>query len=283
MKIVSKYNSQLTVVNSKPLEIIVNEDNNFDTMELYTDRKRFVQIFDNLISNAVKFTNEGHIKISYQIFTENIVFSISDTGIGISDQEKEQIFNSFSHGANMYVSLHKGLGLGLNITKSLVELLGGKLMFTSDEGKGSTFSLTFPTTDLKNYVLNGNKIKDYRTKINGKLILITEDNNEHFKHIESILYPQNTLIRTQTGQEAVKLLEQGCMPPDIILMEINKPGMDGLSAARIIRKMRPDIHIIAILALGLELQDSDQTYFDGVLTKPISAQFFNKTLQDILV
>jgi len=73
------------------------------------------------------------------------------------------------------------------------------------------------------------------------------------------------------------------MPPDIILMEINKPGMDGLSAARIIRKMRPDIHIIAILALGLELQDSDQTYFDGVLTKPISAQFFNKTLQDILV
>jgi CheY-like chemotaxis protein len=164
----------------------------------------------------------------------------------------------------------------------LSELLGGKLTFTSDEGKGSTFSLTFPTTDLKNYVLSGNQFKDNKANINGKLILITEDNNEHFQLIESILAPQNTLIRTQAGFEAVKLLEQGFMSPDIILMEIQMPGMEGVAAARAIRELKPDVHMIAILALGIELPDSDRTYFNEVLTKPISAQLFTRTLHELL-
>lgn len=156
LKIVSKYNVQLTISRTKLVEIIVDEDNNFETMILFTDRKRIIQIFDKLLSNAVKFTNEGQIIISYHIFPENITFHISDTGVGIPDVEKELIFKSFSHGDKMFVSLHKGVGLGLNIAKLLVELLGGNLTYISEEGKGTTFSISFPITDLKNYTIDGN-------------------------------------------------------------------------------------------------------------------------------
>ncbi len=162
LKIVSKYNVQLTISGTKPVEIIIDEDNNFETMVLLTDRKRLTQIFDKLLSNAVKFTNEGQIVVSNQLYDNNITFIIADTGVGIPDEEKELVFRSFSHGENMYVSLHKGVGLGLNIAKLLVELMGGKLAFTSEEGKGTTFSFTFPVANLKNYSVNGDEVTHYK-------------------------------------------------------------------------------------------------------------------------
>lgn len=282
LKIVSRYNAQLTVAGTKPVEIIVDEDNNFEIMELFTDRKRITQIFDKLISNAVKFTNEGQIKISYNIYPENITFYISDTGVGIPDQEKEQIFNSFSHGDKMYVSLHKGLGLGLNIAKLLVELLGGKLTFTSDEGKGTTFSFTFPTTDLKNYTLNGTQVISYKHTVRGKNILIAEDNNENFKYFEALLAPLNNIIRAQTGLEAVTLIEKGSTPPDIILMDILMPDMDGVSASKLIRKIRPSVPIVAITAIGSALSGSESSVFDSILTKPVSAQLLIGNIHEVL-
>ena len=282
LKIVSKYNTQLTVTGTKPIEIIVDEDNNFETMVLFTDRKRINQIFDKLISNAVKFTNEGHIKISYDIYPECITFHISDTGVGISEEGKEQIFNSFSHGDNMFVSLHKGVGLGLNIAKMLVELLGGKFTYTSDQGSGSTFSFTFPTTDLKNYKLDGNQIASYKQIVSGKNIMIAEDNDENFKYFEALLSPQNNILRAQTGLEAVTLIEQGKSVPDIILMDILMPDMDGVSATKLIRKMQPTIPIVAITAIGLALTGPESTLFDAILNKPVTAQTLFQKIHEML-
>jgi len=282
LKIVSKYNTQITITGSKQVEIIVDEDSNFETLVLYTDRKRITQVFDKLISNAVKFTNVGHIKISYDIYPENITFYITDTGVGIPDREKDMIFNSFSHGSHVFLSLHKGVGLGLNIAKMLVEMLGGHLTFCSDEGKGTTFVFTFPCTDLKNYALEGISVDAFNQTVTGKTILIAEDNDENFLYLEAILTPDNQIVRAITGVEAVQLVEEGNFQPDIILMDILMPDMDGIAASRIIREVLQTTPIVALAAMGMSLSDTEKRLFDDVLSKPVSAKALVEKILEVL-
>ena len=282
LKIVSKFNTQLTISGTDTVEIIVDEDNNFDSIVMFTDRKRITQIFHELLSNAVKFTNEGHIKICYEIYPENITFYISDTGVGIPDMDNELIFKSFSHGQNMFVTLHKGVGLGLNIATLLVEMMGGKLTYTSKEGKGSTFSFTFPSIDLKNYTLNGNSVIKYNLHLYEKNILIAEDNDESFKYLETILSPANNVTRAKTGIEAVTMTENAEARLDVILMDILMPEMDGIHASQIIRKLNLSIPIIAITAMDLSHSNEEYTIFDAVLAKPITAQLLMDNIHEAL-
>ncbi len=282
LKIVSKYNVQLTISGAKPVEIIVDEDNNFETLVLITDRRRITQIFDKLLSNAVKFTNEGRITISYEITCENITFYISDTGIGIPNQEYEQIFNSFSHGYNLYVTLHKGVGLGLNIVKLLIEVMGGTLSFKSEEGKGSVFSVTFPSVDIKNYTINGNHVVKNKPLIKGRQILIAEDNDESFRHMESILSPYNEIVRAKTGSEAVTMTENGINIPDVIIMDIIMPEMDGVTASQLIRKQKPFIPIIGMSSSNQIISGNENFIFNAVITKPILSQQLTDTINELL-
>jgi PAS domain S-box-containing protein len=278
LKTVSKFNSQLTVDN-KPVEISVVGDENFETMILFADRKRLSQIFDQLLSNAVKYTIEGHIQISYKIDFENLVFYISDTGVGIPDTERELIFESFSHGENLYVSLHKGVGLGLNIAKMLIELFGGKLSFVSEVGNGSTFYFNIPTTDVKNYKINGSEIDNYPKYISRKHIMIAEDNDENFDYLVAILGSDNTIVRAHTGLEAVNLVQNNTHLPDIILMDVLMPKMDGILASKMIRKMHPDLPIIAVSAICNEIEPADQLHFNFILTKPIKVPLLIETIR----
>jgi PAS domain S-box-containing protein len=280
LKLVSKYNTQLTVTEIKPVEIVVDADNNFDTMILFTDRKRITQIFDKLISNAIKFTVEGQVTISYNIFPEYIEFHISDTGVGIPDAEKESIFDSFSHGGKMFVGLHKGVGLGLNMVKLLVELLGGKLSYASVEEKGTTFTFSFPTIDLKNYTLHGNRVIDYSMSLSGKNILVAEDNDENFLYIEALLSSKNNIIRAKTGLEAVNVAKDRHTHIDIILMDVLMPELDGITAAKMIRKILPKVPILAVTAVGSTLTDPENGVFDAILLKPIKGpDLVQKTLE----
>lgn len=269
LKMVSKFNSQLTVFDNKPVNIIVEDDENFETLTLFTDRKRFSQVFDQLLSNAVKYTIEGYIRISYKLDFENLTFYITDTGVGIPENERELIFESFSHGENLYVSLHKGVGLGLNIARMLVEMFGGKLSFVSEEGKGSTFYFNIPTIDVKNYKIAGNEVEDYQQHISRKHIMIAEDNDENFEYLAAILGDSNTIVRAHTGIEAVNLVQNCIRPHDIILMDILMPEMDGIAAAKMIRKISPNVPIIAVSAISGEIDHTDRTSFDFIITKPI--------------
>jgi PAS domain S-box-containing protein len=282
LKLVSKYNSQVTIDN-KPVEITVVGDENLESMILYADRKRLSQIFDQLLSNAVKYTIEGQIQISYTVDFENLFFYISDTGVGIPDTDRESIFESFSHGGNLYVSLHKGVGLGLNIAKMLIEMFGGKLSFISDVGKGSTFYFNIPTIDVKNYKINGNEIDNYQQHVAQKYILIAEDNDDNFEYMVAILGSDNTIVRAHTGIEAVNLVQNSSRLPDIILMDILMPNMDGISATKMIRKTHPDLPIIAVSAISNEIEPSNKSLFNDILSKPIKVPLLIKTIRDFTV
>jgi CheY-like chemotaxis protein len=182
----------------------------------------------------------------------------------------------------MFVSLHKGVGLGLNIAKMLVELMGGRLSFSSEEGKGSTFSITFPTTDLKNYKLDGTPILKYKQQISGKTILIAEDNDENFMYLEELLTPSNNIIRAKTGLEAADLSGNRDFSIDVILMDVFMPEMDGIAAAKIIRKNNLAMPIIAVTALGLSISNAEFTLFDKVVSKPVDRQELINTIQEAL-
>ncbi|NJK96884.1 MAG: response regulator [Bacteroidetes bacterium] len=268
---VEKHNNKGLEGKAKKVEIILQKEENFDTVTLHTDKLRLNQIFDKLISNALKYTPEGHILVHYTINYEFITFSITDTGVGIPEHERELIFDAFSHGDNHYFSLHKGVGLGLNIAKLLVEIMGGTLSFDSVKDKGSTFSFSFSSTELNHYKLNGNEV-DTKSEVLNKTILIAEDNDEIFNYYFAILGSENFIIRAKTGLEAVKIIESEEQTPDIILMDILMPELDGISATRLIQKLKPSIPVIALTAVNSEFTKMDKNLFSLWLSKPVRVQ-----------
>lgn len=267
--IIADFYNQIRTSDKPQVKIVLESPPEFKEMVIFTDVKRLRQIFEKILGNALKYTMEGSIRISYDVDYEYLTFHITDSGVGISQEEKQRIWESFTHGENLEVSLHKGVGLGLNIARQLVKILGGSLTFASSVGKGSTFSFSLPTVDLKNYTLNGEEVMMYQNMIRGKKILIAEDNDENFKYLENIFSPSNSLIRAKTGSEAVRIIESLTVHPDVILMDILMPEMDGVSASRLIRRIRPSIPIIAITAVETNIGKNELYIFDAIIGKPI--------------
>jgi PAS domain S-box-containing protein len=281
LKLVSKYNSKVAT-NNKTIEIQIEDDGNLQSLVLFTDQKRLMQIFDHLISNAVKYTQQGTINISYKIDPNYITFRISDSGVGIPDNEKNNIFESFVHGNHLFIGSHHGVGLGLNVVKILVEKMGGTLSFKSKEGVGSEFTFTIPTIDAKGYQLEG-QLVDVFPSLNKKItILIAEDNDESFNYMQILLANRQTVIRAKTGIEATSLIETSEKLPDVILMDILMPEMNGSIAGRIIREKYPQIPIIGIHSSDEKFSPSEQICFDAILQKPISPTGLIEQLKRLL-
>ena len=137
-----------SLVKNKPVQIIIGADENLPL--IYADRLRFNQILLNLVSNAVKFTEEGSVTIKAELLDESpdkMLISVIDTGIGISAKQKETVFDRFRQADSSTTRKYGGTGLGLPICKELVEMHGGELDFASEEGQGSTFFFTIPLAD----------------------------------------------------------------------------------------------------------------------------------------
>jgi PAS domain S-box-containing protein len=278
-EIIADFNKKIQTTENKQVEIILESPPEFKEMIMFTDAGRLRQIFEKILGNALKYTMKGSVRISYDMDYEYLTFHITDTGIGISQEERKCIFGSFTHGENLEVSLHKGVGLGLNIAKQLVEMLGGRLTFASNVGKGSTFSFSLPILDLKNYTINGEEIVTFQNPVRGLKILIAEDNDENFKYLETILGATNVLARAKTGQEVVRMIESSAIFPDVILMDILMPEMDGVSACRMIKRMQPDIPVIAVSAVGMDLGPDKASIFDYVIAKPVKIQELFEKIQ----
>lgn len=143
-KICSKHNLHIQMNNKKDLTLQFLPDRNYSDIYLTVNRKTLSVVLDKLIENAIKYTNDGLIKVSYQIDEEYIKFSVADNGIGIPERYKEKIFQLFYHGEKEYVSQHKGLGMGLSIAKEYVAKMEGTIHFESNEEKGTTFYFLLP-------------------------------------------------------------------------------------------------------------------------------------------
>ena len=250
---------------------------------LILDEVRLKQILVNLISNAVKFTDDGYVKLSvHHRCSEadnrkfDLIFAVEDTGIGIPEDQRELIFGVFEQQRGQNINEYGGTGLGLAIAKRLVEIMGGEIAVTSEVGGGSTFTVHLKNIELA--TVNG-LVEPQERGINidaitfePVTILVVDDVTSNRQVIEGYLssYPF-TLIEAEDGQAAVAATKHHS--PDLVLMDMKMPVMDGYEATRRI-KGDTELKTIPIVALTASAMKADQAEItrlcDGYLIKPIN-------------
>lgn len=267
---------------NNPVKLIFDEDS--PKYYISSDKNRLTQVITNFINNALKFTTNGYIKLGYNLINEKeIKIYVKDTGRGIPKENIGSIFDRFVK-LNPFV---QGSGLGLPICKSLVEQMGGEIGVESDEREGSCFWFTHPLSqETDNTVTNISPEEPAHNLANNRnsypTILVAEDTESNYLLISTILKKEYILIRARNGVEAIKLFEQ--MNPDIILMDIKMPEMNGIEATRIIRKSNQTVPIIAITAFAFD-QDKQRALDAGCtdyIAKPIHAETLKKRLIELI-
>lgn len=265
--------------------------------EIIGDPNRLRQILINIISNAVKFTDEGSVKIKSYVISENethheIGFKVEDTGIGIPKDRQEVVFNTFEQGNLNILNKYGGTGLGLAITKKLVELQGGTIAVESEQGKGSIFTveITFrrSETKIERHSQPGidTKVEKPRTNegdFSGASALVVEDNPINQKIAERFLKSRGASVTiASNGKEALDVVSGKNY--DFVLMDIQMPEMDGYEATKAIRKIDdPYFQKLPIICLTADAfsEVRDRVLEAGMtdyVTKPISKEKFFKVL-----
>lgn len=238
--------------------------------EVIGDQIRLNQILSNLLSNALKFTNQGGITITIRELERNnkksnLEFAVSDTGIGIPKEKQALIFESFTQASSDTTRYFGGTGLGLTITKKLVELQGGILKLESEPEAGSTFTfnITFELPAKGEHIKEG-EVKESYIGLEGKRILVAEDNKMNFFVANKFLTGWGAIVTlAENGQLALELLEKEDF--DLVLMDLHMPVMDGIEATRIIRKSEdPRIKDIPVVALTAAIMSKTHDRIDEV-------------------
>ncbi|EGQ9715754.1 response regulator [Vibrio alginolyticus] len=248
--------------------------------QFWIDSTRLSQILFNLIGNAIKFTDEGEVKVSVSEQDAELVISISDTGIGISKAKQEHLFTAFHQGDRSITRRFGGTGLGLAITKHLVEMMRGKITVKSDEHVGSTFTISIPVLTR----CNQNRPVRIGTNQPTKAmeLLVVEDTESNQFVIKLILNKLGHNVHISShGAEALTFLEENEDLIDLILMDVSMPVMDGITATRLIRDKGLRTPIIALTAHALE-SDRDKCLdagMDGFISKPVRRQDIFEAIQ----
>ncbi len=246
-----------------------------------TDANRLTQVFSNLISNALKHTPSGSINYGFRLINEmkEIEFYVKDTGSGIAPEFIDQIFNTY---ASQDAEQQKGFGLGLALCKIIVEKLGGNIRVESTLGKGSTFTFTLPfegtiggmdqerTTTTTN--VRTIRVSARSDDMNLKTILVAEDEDSNYELVKIVLQKRYRLLRAHNGIEAVTINEDE--KPDLILMDIRMPEMNGLDATRIIKEINHDTPVIALSAYAFEenIREAKAAGCDEFMAKPFRVE-----------
>ncbi|MEQ1554837.1 MAG: ATP-binding protein, partial [Ferruginibacter sp.] len=259
---------------------------------VYGDSMRLNQILTNLVGNAIKFTKEGSVTFSYKLLSKTnknctFRFTVTDTGIGIAENEQQKIFDGFSQANKKISSTFGGTGLGLAISKKLIELQGGKLDMKSKLGEGTTFTfyLSFENGAYETDIILPSATSILNTtNLNGLRILVAEDNNINVLVLKRFLEKWGIAYKVaQNGKLALDLLEKE--PFDLILMDIHMPEMDGEEATKIIReKTNTSYNNIPIIALTANASSEMQNKllsngFTNYISKPFNPDILFKLLK----
>lgn len=256
------------------VNVHVSEEILHNQLHIITDPFRLFQILKNLFSNALKFTEHGIVEFGYKIENENLHFFVKDTGIGLSSEQQKQIFARFTKIENNKMKIYRGTGLGLTITKSLVELLGGKIWVNSEINKGSTFYFTIPYKPVQEDEQPKPKKKSsLKYDWKSKTILVAEDEVSNFKFLDMIIRKTSAeLLWAKTGKQAIDFC-QGEKPIDLILMDIKMPEMDGLEAIKEIRKTnRMPIIVQSAYSMPEDRNLSFEAGANDFISKPIGTE-----------
>ncbi len=246
---------------------------------IYTDNEKVHGILTNLIKNAIKFTDNGSIEFGCSIVktqnTESLEFFVKDTGEGIPRDQQEMIFERFRQGSESFNRKYEGSGLGLSISKSYVEMLGGRIWVESQEGSGSAFYFTIPYKPVSEDILpieNAVFTENIEVQIEKLKILIVEDDEiSHSLLTRTIQKISKGVIHAITGVEAVEACRNN--PDfDLVLMDIRMPQMNGLEATKQIRQFNKDVIIIAQTAYGFsgDREMAIEAGCNDYISKPIN-------------
>lgn len=268
-------------------------------IEFYGDKTRLRQILVNLISNSIKFTDKGSVKVKAYIDKktdpEIMRIDVSDTGIGIAKKDFDNIFKRFKQADSSVSRKYGGTGLGLPISRNLAQLMGGNIFFESKVGKGSVFSLVIPATIVENDHSHEKHVTDQPSYLDdqikeiatGKRLLVVEDYEPNIIYISHFLDDLNLSYDVaETGIEAVKMWSKKKKNPyGLILMDVQMPEMDGLTATQKIRekeskKKKATTPIIGMTAHAL-IEDRNKCInagMDAYLPKPIVENDLKKLL-----
>jgi len=272
---------------------------------LFGDEQRLAQVFTNIVGNAVKFTpEEGEIAIDVTYLGENdglctMQVSVSDTGVGISPTQQETLFQPFHQAENSTSRKYGGTGLGLTISKSIVEMMGGKIWIESELGKGARFTFTIRAKrgQAKNTVIDSPCTENQAPEgiglsppvFAGRRLLLAEDNEINREIVLSLLEPTQLEIHSAAnGAIAVQMFQKAPHKYDMIFMDIQMPEMDGLTATRCIRALEnPKAKAIPIIALTANVFKEDvekclEAGMDCHLGKPLNYEEVISKLQIFL-
>lgn len=286
-----------------PQGVELRFDSPDEALSIHSDKNRIFQVFSNLIGNAFKFTTEGSVSYGYKQEGERVVFYVKDTGLGIEPEKLGRVFQRFAKLNNFA----QGTGLGLSICKTIIERLGGEIAVSSEVGTGTTFTFWLPLENViqdtetgTNSHLPGEAVgtqpsevlpakedtprpkeettekeEDLRATAAGTeqaTILIAEDTDSNFDLLNAILGRKYRLVRARDGMEAVTMYDE--VNPDLILMDIKMPNLDGLEATRIIRQLSAEVPIIAQSAYAYEhdRNTAEEAGCNDFISKPIAQE-----------
>lgn len=269
---------------------LIDRTSEFDAYVM-ADRLRLLQILINLMSNAVKYNQDsGSVIIESILKNENtLCLSVTDTGPGITEEDIEKLFDpferlSFSHG-NV-----EGTGIGLTVTRQLVEAMGGSIGVNSNVGEGSTFWIELPVCNPDSHAQSVQAVVDtsspepqlHQKPIANRKVLYIEDNLASAQLVMDVLDKSTNIegITAMTAEEGITVAEEQI--PDIILLDINLPGIDGFTALKILRNLDQTKHIpviaISAKAMKADIREGQEAGFDDYLTKPINIDQLNSVI-----
>lgn len=257
---------------SRNIELKLRIDQSLNNQLYLSDQGKISQILHNLIGNSIKFTSQGHIILRISESQNHVQFSVLDTGIGISETEMENIFKPY-HTEFQIKRLHEGSGLGLAISKQMIELLGGSLKISSRPQKGSLFRFALPLEKAGTVTGSVPQADAISRKVSGT-VLIIDDNSDNLRLNEFALKRSNLKTESCTGgKEAAEKINSG-LNPDIILLDIHMPGLDGFETAKRIRQAGFKKTIIASTAdVSEETRNRIfESGFDDILLKPFNGK-----------
>jgi signal transduction histidine kinase/ligand-binding sensor domain-containing protein/CheY-like chemotaxis protein len=268
------YETHLIDFNQKKLELKLNVDLISNDYQFVFDEIRLKQVLSNLISNALKFTETGYIEFGILEISDKITFYVKDTGIGISKENGDAVFDRFYKIEKDKNQLYRGTGLGLAISKNIVSLWNGEIWYESEPCKGTTFFFTHPfnlevdTMDIKSGIFDENTLD-----LSGRRILIAEDEDSNYKLLESYLIKSNAeIFWAENGEDAIVLANAYHI--DLVLMDIKMPKMNGIEASIKLKELYPDLPIIAQTAFAFkkEIEAILKCGINDYVTKPIVKQ-----------
>jgi PAS domain S-box-containing protein len=274
------------------VELVLRRPGDDEAHMVVTDSGRLQQVVSNLLNNAFQYTMKGKIEFGYAVKdNKTIEFFVHDTGIGLTKDDQKLIFDRFWQVEETTIPKGRGYGLGLTISKSIVDLLGGKIWVESELEKGSSFYFTIPfekdNRQARELSINPVESKD---KISldpnwkDKVVLVVEDDEINFSFIEAVLEKsQIQVLRADNGRQAIELC-RSINKIDLILMDIKLPEMNGYDSTREIKKIRKEIPVIAQTAFSMK-EDKKRCFdagCDDFISKPIDIDLFMSKLSKFL-